>query len=546
MRVVAHRGNRLHAPENSRAALVSAYTAGADVLELDVQLTRDDYLVVSHDGTTERLTGEAGRISEMTLAELRKLDYSETFKPRNAEQYAYYTRPGRKLAIETLPELLDALPRGVTKLIELKHDSSADASRRGTFVGKTIEALAARGLLGEAVIYSKDPENLLLARRLAPEVPVAVFDWELPAEDQVALIEKHGADGLVTDLDTVLGPDGALTGVGRALERLHAQRKLRLGAILYPFRNGGTGNFTRQEYEALRGHPFVWSLSTDSMLDVAPFTRGGSRSVDESFAGKKIDTERFALGYAKSNGYAWVHQEDGVRVKIDPYTGPTGPTGAPGSVERQLSELREQMQYASKDWPYYSGGGVGLVQGITGPFVAEVDYQVRQVSQATMLEMAVVNVDPGTHQKPYNADGTPRRVTSFRDKDSFFDPHGAPPFVGVEHDEDDGFRINWNLGTEYDNNQYGRPVGDGVKPRAGRLRLERRGPYFAAYYRNAVDAPDWVCVGVARNDSLNERVFLRCVAKRWRQEREDDPSRYYPILDNDYAFTNLTVDRFPG
>jgi hypothetical protein len=34
---------------------------------------------------------------------------------------------------------------------------------------------------------------------------------------------------------------------------------------------------------------------------------------------------------------------------------------------------------------------------------------------------------------------------SFRDKHTFYDPHGAPPYVGVEHDaEDDGWRINWN------------------------------------------------------------------------------------------------------
>ena len=136
----------------------------------------------------------------------------------------------------------------------------------------------------------------------------------------------------------------------------------------------------------------------------------------------------------------------------------------------------------------------------------------------TRLEMAALNVDPGAHR------GKPPET--FRDKDSFYDPHGAPPYVGVEHDEDDGFRINWNLGSEYDNNQYGRPVGDGKTPRAARLRLERRGPFFAAYYRNDVDARDWVCVGTVRNDSLNPVVYLRCVGKRWRQEKEDDPTQF--------------------
>ena len=74
MRIAAHRGHRLHAPENSRAGLISAYTAGADVLEFDLQLTKDGQLVLSHDPTTERLTGQPGRIIDLTLAELRKLE----------------------------------------------------------------------------------------------------------------------------------------------------------------------------------------------------------------------------------------------------------------------------------------------------------------------------------------------------------------------------------------------------------------------------------------------------------------------------------------
>jgi glycerophosphoryl diester phosphodiesterase len=57
MKIAAHRGNQLHAPENSIAAMISAYTSGAQVLEFDVQLTRDNELVVSHDGTLNRLTG---------------------------------------------------------------------------------------------------------------------------------------------------------------------------------------------------------------------------------------------------------------------------------------------------------------------------------------------------------------------------------------------------------------------------------------------------------------------------------------------------------
>lgn len=129
------------------------------------------------------------------------------------------------------------------------------------------------------------------------------------------------------------------------------------------------------------------------------------------------------------------------------------------------------MMYAEKSWPFYSGGGFGVVKPIEGDFIAVVDYEMlNPMTQAQTLEMAVTNVDPSAHRdKP---------PVSFRDSDAFYDPHGCPPYVGVEHDENDGYRINWNLGNDYDNNQYGSPVGDGQLPRAGTLRLERRGSFF--------------------------------------------------------------------
>lgn len=539
MRVVAHRGNRLHAPENTRAALISAYTAGADALEFDVQLTRDGHLVVSHDPTLERLAGEGGPIIESTLADLRRLDVSRTFAPRGSKGYRY-KQPGRAgVRVETLPELLDALPPDVPKVIELKHDSSLTTGRREELVTTALETILERGLLDDVVLYSKDPENLSLARKLAPTVRMCAFDWEVAPVEQVALVEELDADGVVIEIGAILDRDGSLTDVGRRLARVHDERKLRVGAVVYLYRDPAV--FRQDEFEALSRHPFVWSLATDSVLDVAHFTRASMAWIDEPFAGTATNTDMFALGYAKANRYAHVFQDDGIHVKIEEYEDDSPP--AENAPEQRLHEIEEQLWYANKNWPFYSGGGVGLVQGVEGDFSAEVDYEVSRVGQATTLEMAAVNVDPGGHQPPWNKDGTPRVPRSTRDKDSFYDPHGAPPFVGVEHDEDDGYRINWNLGTEYDSNQYGRPCGDG-KALAARLRLERRGSWFSAYYRND-DTSDWVCVGVARNDSLNSRVFLRCAGKRWRQEREDDPQQYYPVVPVEFVFRNLTVTRHP-
>lgn len=543
MKIAARGGNRLHAPENTPTALLAAYAAGADVLQLDVRPTRDGQLVVTRDPTLDRLTGQPGRVSDMDLADVLRQDVSATFRPRHAAAFQYYSNPRHRMAMETLPELLDLLPPDIELLLGLGQDTSLPADRRDAFVLAVADCLHERELTRRTVLYASDADSLALARHRVPGLRIVAYGPDLDPAGQLALMRDLEAQGLMTEAEMVLDRGGQLSDFGRQLEQQCQQLGVSLGAVLVP--RADPGVFTQAVYEALAPHAFIWALATDSLLDVGPFVRPGFRWLEEDFAGREVNTRRWALGYAKANRYAHVYQADGIHIDIRPYDGLHLPPPA-DEVRRRLAVLEEQMLYVAKDWPYYSGGGLGLVRGITGAFRAEVDYTVGHVGQATTLEMAVLNVDPGAHQPPWERDGVTQRLPrSFRDKDSFYDPHGAPPYVGVEHDEDDGYRINWNLGTEYDNNQYGRPVGDGRRPRAGRLRLDRRGPFFAAYYRNAVDAPDWVCVGVARNDSLQPQVFLRCAAKRWRQEDPANPGMFQPIVANEFVFRNLTITRFP-
>lgn len=71
---IAHRGASAWAPENTIAAFKLALKMGADGFELDVQLTRDDQVVVIHDGSVNRTTNGKGRIANTNLSELKKLD----------------------------------------------------------------------------------------------------------------------------------------------------------------------------------------------------------------------------------------------------------------------------------------------------------------------------------------------------------------------------------------------------------------------------------------------------------------------------------------
>lgn len=79
MEVIAHRGYTAIAPENTMAAFTAAVEAGADSVELDVQITADGVPVVFHDRYTERMTKRPGTVRERTWQQLQFLDVGVGF-----------------------------------------------------------------------------------------------------------------------------------------------------------------------------------------------------------------------------------------------------------------------------------------------------------------------------------------------------------------------------------------------------------------------------------------------------------------------------------
>ena len=71
--IIAHRGDWRSAPENSLHAYQSCIDAGYDMVEVDVRKTSDGVLVVMHDETVNRTTEGAGKVSEMTAAQITSL-----------------------------------------------------------------------------------------------------------------------------------------------------------------------------------------------------------------------------------------------------------------------------------------------------------------------------------------------------------------------------------------------------------------------------------------------------------------------------------------
>ena len=82
--IIAHRGASAHAPENTLPAFQTAYDQGADGIELDVMLSKDNRLIVIHDSTLERTTNGKGNVLNHTYSELLSLDTgawrNETFQ----------------------------------------------------------------------------------------------------------------------------------------------------------------------------------------------------------------------------------------------------------------------------------------------------------------------------------------------------------------------------------------------------------------------------------------------------------------------------------
>ncbi len=72
--VAGHRGNPTQYPENTLISFQSAIDAGVDMIELDIQMTKDEQLVIIHNFTVDDTTNGTGYVRDMTLNELRALD----------------------------------------------------------------------------------------------------------------------------------------------------------------------------------------------------------------------------------------------------------------------------------------------------------------------------------------------------------------------------------------------------------------------------------------------------------------------------------------
>src|SRR5919197_5083274 len=175
--VVGHRGAMGYAPENTLASFELAVEQGADVVELDVHLSRDGEVVVMHDERLERTTDGRGLVAEHSLAELRRLDAGAWFEPRFGGQ-----------RIPTLDEVLAWARERTPLAIEIKN---APIFYDG-IEAKVVELLARHGMRERALVISFDHHALRRVRELDPAVETGVLYACRPV-DAPALARAAGA-----------------------------------------------------------------------------------------------------------------------------------------------------------------------------------------------------------------------------------------------------------------------------------------------------------------------------------------------------------------
>ena len=178
--IVAHRGASGYAPENTLAAFGASKKLGADFIELDVTLSLDDEVIVIHDDTVDRTTNGTGRVDQLTLADLRKLDAGAWWGPEFAGE-----------SIPTLAEVLE-LARGedIGLYIEVKPSKE----KHPMLTDKVIDLVREGDMAKRVVIQSFDPQVVTRVLQRMPEASPQLLTFK-PAFKPEGRAIRSGAVG---------------------------------------------------------------------------------------------------------------------------------------------------------------------------------------------------------------------------------------------------------------------------------------------------------------------------------------------------------------
>ena len=166
----AHRGLSALMPENTLPAFAAALALGADEIEFDVRLTKDNELIVSHDNTLDRISDGVGKLNEFTLAELKALNIG--------------VKRGWVVPFCTAEEVFAQFANKLVFNIHLKEHGEDG------YLIRELCRLADKYFARDSIYFAGSPAELAWMQKIAPDIPRTAI--QLP-KDQIGIFEMATA-----------------------------------------------------------------------------------------------------------------------------------------------------------------------------------------------------------------------------------------------------------------------------------------------------------------------------------------------------------------
>jgi glycerophosphoryl diester phosphodiesterase len=223
--IIGHRGASFLAPENTVASAKLAWELGADAVESDIYLSKDNKIIVSHDATTKRTTGKDYLIKETHSDTLRKLD-AGSFKDIKykgekipfLEEIIQTIPAGKELVVEikcgseVLAELKKVIRKyeGDKKFVFISFDFQTISDTKKAFpknscywlcsnsdlLKKTIGSVSGAGLDGISLSWN------IITKEVAQEAKrlhLELFSWTVDSPDEARRLMSLGVRGITTN-----------------------------------------------------------------------------------------------------------------------------------------------------------------------------------------------------------------------------------------------------------------------------------------------------------------------------------------------------------
>lgn len=170
---IAHRGISARFPENTLAAFEGAIRLGAQMIELDVNLSSDRQLVVIHDETVDRTTDGTGAVRDLPLSALVRLDAGSWFDPAYADQ-----------RLPTLDQVLAAACGRIMLNIEIKPEAFEPNHPPDAVERQVVDQIRRRGMQDAVIVSSFAWQVLDNIRRIDPDLALGLLS-DTPADDDL-------------------------------------------------------------------------------------------------------------------------------------------------------------------------------------------------------------------------------------------------------------------------------------------------------------------------------------------------------------------------